>query len=446
MLDTFGNSYAIGTDGKVAPLAYPPVLGPGAKLTIDSKDRVYVLGLLSLIRISPDGKQETIVSPPTQPGIPPAGFGPTSLGGIGVDPAGNVYFTGSYLGPPGGYIFRVNDDGTFTRLYGGFPRLLSVITRSLAADSNGNVWLTSGPVSVVNASGIWTLGRQEGGDSGDGGPAQSARFNASALSLAPNGDLYVMDNNRVRRLTGLGAAKPAPAIAPGGIVNAASYTGGAIAPGELVSIFGSNFGPPGLTVNLPENNRIPSDLGSTKVLFDGDAGAITAITPTQINVIVPYWVEPGRSTSVTVQVDERVSSAVSIPVAKTSPGLSTADRSGSGQGAILNQDGSINSAANPAARGSVVSFFGTGEGRISPQPRWGELSISTPLSKPLEPVSVTIGEVQAEVTYAGSAPLLPAGVFQINARTPGTVASGSARVSLSVGEVSTPKQVTVAVR
>jgi uncharacterized protein (TIGR03437 family) len=439
VMDTFGNSYVITPDGKISPVSFPPTLGRG-KIAIDSKDRAYLLSLSSLVRISPDGKLEVIVSPPSQPGVPPQGFGPTSMRAIGLDPSRNVYFTGTYLGSPSAYVFRVNEDGTFEKLYSGIYNELS-----LATDSTGTVWLADGRVSIVSTSGISSLGRQDNGYSGDGGPAQSARFNTSLVAFAPNGDLYIIDNNRIRKLTGLGATN-APAIVPSGIVNAVSYTGGAIAPGELVSIFGSNFGTTGLQVNSPENNLIPWGLGRTKVLFDGSPGAITAVTPNQINVFVPYFVQPGQSVNVTVQVDGTASAPVNVPVAKAAPGLSTVNQSGSGQGAILNQDGSVNSSVNPAARGSIVSFFGTGEGLISPPLLSGNLSISTPFSVPTEPVAVMIGGQPTEVTYAGAAPLQPIGVFQINTRIPSTVAQGSAAVSVSVGGIPTSRQVTVAVR
>ena len=120
-------------------------LSTHARLRQDSpsmrKAGVYLMSMFNLIRISPDGKQETIVAMPSQPGVPPQGFGPTSLGGIGTDPAGNVYFTGTYLGAPTDYVFRVNDDGTFTPVYGSAtnPLHLGGFIPSLAVDSNGNV-------------------------------------------------------------------------------------------------------------------------------------------------------------------------------------------------------------------------------------------------------------------------------------------------------------------
>jgi uncharacterized protein (TIGR03437 family) len=89
----------------------------------------------------------------------------------------------------------------------------------------------------------------------------------------------------------------------------------------------------------------------------------------------------------------------------------------------LNQDGSINSASNPAAQGSIVSVFATGLGPISPQQADGTL-VGFPL--PTNVLPVTVGFVVAnppfgatiynpfEVTYAGPAPDLVAGISQIN--------------------------------
>ena len=270
-------------------------------------------------------------------------------------------------------------------------------------------------------------------------PAPSLRLPANFTSWKAN---------RIRKLTGAAPAKPG-LIQAGGIVNAVSYTGGGIAPGELISIFGffgSGFPSADLEVNAPENNRVPSVLGRTKVLFDGNPGAITAWGPTQINVFVPYWLEPGKSTAVIVQADTAVSPPVVIPVVSAAPGLATADQSGSGQGAILNQDLSLNGPANPAARGSVISLFGTGEGNVSPYLLWGDLSISTPYSTPVAPVAVSIGGLPAEITYAGAAPLAPVGVFQINVKIPAAVSPGAAPVTVSVGGIATTKSVTVAVR
>lgn len=85
------------------------------------------------------------------------------------------------------------------------------------------------------------------------------------------------------------------------------------------------------------------------------------------------------------------------------PAIFTADGSGSGRAAALNQDQSDNSRANPAARGSTVVLFLTGEGQTAPPGR-------TP--QPLLPVAVLIDGQPASVTFYGEAPVLISGVMQ----------------------------------
>jgi uncharacterized protein (TIGR03437 family) len=212
-------------------------------------------------------------------------------------------------------------------------------------------------------------------------------------------------------------------ISQNGIVNATNYAGGPIAAGELISIFGTNFGATSLNVNSAENNALPSSILGTKVLFNGRPGAITAITPTQINVFVPYEIGSISSVDVQVQVDDVLSATVTMPVAATAPGFSSS---------ILNQDGTVNTAANPAPRGSIVSFYGTGLGQMIPQLPDGALAIATPYSTPVNPPILTIGGQPATILYAGDAPGFPTGVFQINATIPTTINPGPASVSNQV--------------
>jgi uncharacterized protein (TIGR03437 family) len=362
---------------------------------------------------------------------------------MGVDPSGNVYFTGGFVGTGEDAIFRVNDDGTYTRLYS-----TSYPGSALEVDANGDVWEGS---SFTNASGTWNLGTV--GSSGDGGPAQSAGLSPTSIAFAPSGDLYMVDNHRIRKLSGFGTAT-APVIAAGGIVNAASYVGGGIAPGELISIFGSNLGAAGLQISSPENNTLPFALGRTKVWFgnrknSGDIlGTIVAVTPNQINVFVPQYLQyfSGTSVNVKVQVDTKVSAPVSMPVVDSVPGIFTPDQSGSGQGAILNSDGSVNSRTNPAPRGSMVSLFGTGRSFTVPQVPDGTLVISTPFPLIFEGLGVTIGGQQARVIYAGAAPFLPTGIFQVNAVIPASVTPGNASVTVTSSTGVISRAVTVAVQ
>jgi uncharacterized protein (TIGR03437 family) len=89
----------------------------------------------------------------------------------------------------------------------------------------------------------------------------------------------------------------------------------------------------------------------------------------------------------------------------------------------LNEDGPVNSTSNPAAKGSIVVLYGTGEGQTSPTGVDGRLALNV-FPKPVLPVSVRIGGRVAEVLYFGAAPGLVAGVSQANVRIPADVSTG----------------------
>ena len=97
------------------------------------------------------------------------------------------------------------------------------------------------------------------------------------------------------------------------------------------------------------------------------------------------------------------------------------DASGAGQGAILNEDGTVNSDANPAAKGSIIVLFATGDGVESPAQPDGTLS-KAPYPRTTADVQVAIGQKAADILYAGAAPTLVAGVMQVNARIPARLA------------------------
>ena len=137
-------------------------------------------------------------------------------------------------------------------------------------------------------------------------------------------------------------------------------------------------------------------LGGVRVLFDGIAAPMIYASATLVSAIVPYAVAGKRTTRLQVEYQGATSSGFDLPVADSAPGIFTMAASGRGQGAILNQDYSVNSTANPAGRGSFVMIYATGEGQTDPVGVDGLLTGAT-LRKPLQPVSVTIGGQQADV-------------------------------------------------
>ena len=138
--------------------------------------------------------------------------------------------------------------------------------------------------------------------------------------------------------------------------------------------------------------------------------------------------------------------AITMAVSPASPGLFTVAQNGSGQGCILNQDYSLNSAANPAARGEIVMIWGTGGGPTVPASTDGQFTTGTyPIVPP--PVTATVGGLDAEVIWAGAAPGMVAGINQFNVRVPSGAASGkNVPIILKVGSVASPATVTLAVK
>jgi len=241
---------------------------------------------------------------------------------------------------------------------------------------------------------------------------------------------------------------PTPSLPPilGSLVNTASEVPGSVSPGEMISLFGIGLGASPSEFALDASGKAPSTLAATQVLINGQAAPILYASGNQLNAIVPYDV--GTSGTATVQVVATGASSQpwGVPVAAAAPGVFAAGSLGVGQAAALNQDNSPNSASNPAARGSVVQFFGTGEGLTSPANVTGGVTQGSGNSTTL-PVTVTIGGIGAVVTYQGSAPGEVSGVMQVNAIVPAGVTPGAAApVVIQVGTQKSQSGVAIAVR
>jgi uncharacterized protein (TIGR03437 family) len=232
------------------------------------------------------------------------------------------------------------------------------------------------------------------------------------------------------------------------VVNAASLAAGPVAPGEILTLFGSGIGPAvPATLQLTADGRfLTTTLAETQVLFDDVPAPLTYVSDTQVNAIAPYALAGKSTTQLQVEYQGVRSKPVTLKVAEAAPALFTQNASGSGPGAILNQDYQLNSAANPALKGSVVMLFATGEGQTNPPGVDGQVAADV-LPKPRLPVTVLLGGVNAQVLYAGAAPGLVAGLVQVNVRVPTNVTSGNAvPVLLRVGNFESPAQVTMAVK
>lgn len=282
----------------------------------------------------------------------------------------------------------------------------------LAVDASGNLLVAdslNNDVVSISPTGVSTTlaGTGAAGFAGDGGAATSALLSyPSDVKVDGQGSIYVVDtgNNRIRLLTpqALVTASSVPRV-----VSAASFIAGPISPNEIVSLFG-DFDPSSVTVQVG---------GQPATLFY--AGA------TQLNVLVPATMSVGASASVTVLQNGQASQAVTVDTASATPALFT-DAGGTGQAAALNQDNSVNSSAQPCARGDVIVLWGTGFGPGT--------------------TTATIGGEPATVQFAGPAPGYP-GLLQVNATVPADLASpGDVGVMVSIGAVQSQSGVTIAVK
>jgi uncharacterized protein (TIGR03437 family) len=227
----------------------------------------------------------------------------------------------------------------------------------------------------------------------------------------------------------------APTFTPAGVANGASYMSGAVAPGEVIAISGTALG-----VGMAN-----ASMSSTSVTFDGVTAPLVSVTTTQITAIVPFDVAGKTTTQVQVKVNGQSAPAVALPVASAAPGVFTLNAAGSGQAAVLNQDGTVNSASNPAVKGTIVSIYATGGGQTNPAGVNGQI-VGQTLPLNVAPVAVTIGGQSAQIAYAGGAPGLYAGVLQVNAIVPSGATSGSNTLVITAGGSASQGGVTIVVK
>jgi uncharacterized protein (TIGR03437 family) len=225
------------------------------------------------------------------------------------------------------------------------------------------------------------------------------------------------------------------AITPEGVLSSGSYLAGPIAPGELITVFGDWNGPasPAVMQLSPDLKSVTDTLSGVRLLFDGLSAPLLYASAGQLNAVVP--ISAGAKSEVSLQVDQQGcrSNSVVLTMTESSPSAFTADGSGKGLLAAVNQDGNINGPDHPAERDSVVVFWATGAGLTTPASVDGEITVGA-LPRPLLPVTVWIMGREAEILYAGAAPHMVSGVMQINVRVPADAPAGnSVPVQIGVG-------------
>jgi uncharacterized protein (TIGR03437 family) len=246
-----------------------------------------------------------------------------------------------------------------------------------------------------------------------------------------------------------GFPTPPPVVAGpnvAGITNAASFSVGTVSPGMIFTMFGTGVGPESATgASLAANGTLSTLVAETQILFDGAAAPLVNVFASQSSGIVPYSVVGKATTQVVAVYKGQRSAPFTVQVADSVPGLFSLNFSGTGPGAIYNQDGTVNSATNPARRGDVVVLYGTGEGQTVPPGSDGLIATAV-YPKPALTTTATIGGQPADVVYAGAVPFVVAGEFQINLRVPANITPGSQFVVVLFGQFRSQANLTVSVQ
>ncbi len=233
-----------------------------------------------------------------------------------------------------------------------------------------------------------------------------------------------------------------PTISAGGIVNGASFGKQPPAAGSIGSLFGVNLATATqAAVTLP----LPTTLGGVSVTLNGTPAPLFFVSPTQINFQFPWELAGTTQASVVVTVNGVASSAATITLGTSAPGLFSVNSSGSGQGAIQIANtaifaapaGSIpNAQTRPAQRGEFLTIYCTGLGEVNNRPGSGEAASADPLSPTTATPTVTIGGVPASVSFSGLSPGFVA-LYQVNVEIPQNAPPGdSIPVVLTIGGVS----------
>jgi uncharacterized protein (TIGR03437 family) len=346
---------------------------------------------------------------------------------IAIDGTGSAWIAPCDFFGSQNYVYRIPRDGqqlmesdllpfaaacnaNFFSSLGGVSRL------SLTADSAGALYVTGSSTSIPTTPGAFQKNY-----AGTGGPA--------GLPLGI-GDAFLVK------------IVPPPSIS----IVASSATGSSpFAAGQLVSIYGARLGPlAGSGLELGPDGVVTTSNSGVQVLFDGTAAPILYASANQVNAVIPCSVAGHTSTQMIVDYMGAQSAPLTLALSPAAPGIFTDNGTGTGQGAVLNQDYSLNGPSNPASPGSIAIFYATGVGPTSPCVDGQIYQINFPTLT--LPVIVGVGHTGAHVLYAGQAPDIISGVAQFNVVIPNDAPSGALHLTLVVGGIFSPSGVTISVK
>lgn len=326
--------------------------------------------------------------------------------------------------------------GTESLVPAGWPQRLVVrvfddcgtpmVSGSVSAQFSGNippVFLTS--LKDGNWSGTWQ-------SRNDRSTSVTIKVKADRLNPQLTGTAEIVSN--------ISPNQDPPVLDTGAILNTASRASDKpLSPGSLVTITGAKLAQ---TTSVSGGLPLPTSLAGTVVALGGRAMPLVDVADDHITAVVPYDVPVNTRLQLIVQRGNSAAVPENITMAPVQPAIFTQDKTGRGQGMIfkVNADGTTTLAApgNAVAAGDTIQIQCTGLGAVDPAVSAGSPAPDIPLASVTTPVSVTIGEVKAEVTLAVLQPG-SAGVYIVVATVPGGVPTGEAvPVIVTAGSQASP--------
>jgi len=283
-----------------------------------------------------------------------------------------------------------------------------LITYSLSADGSGVYTSTPGHVDLASGQLV---------------------FSTSGVDVLSSTSYELYFGSSVLAQSGAG-----PFLHPLGIFNAGSYAppGFPVSPGGFVALFGNGLATAAAQAGVP----FPTIVGQTQVKVNGVAAPVYAVSPTQVNAVVPYAVT-GTTATFVVSVNGNASNSVTVPLAATAPGVFSLSTNGVGDGAILHAGGSVVNYANPAMPGEIVEVFLTGLGAVNPAVHDGAAAPIKPLAVAVAPLNVYVGGLPVtSIQFQGLSPGLPS-LYQLNIQIPLNLGPGPQPLAVQTSSVFT---------
>lgn len=226
----------------------------------------------------------------------------------------------------------------------------------------------------------------------------------------------------------LGISTSLPTINGGGFVNGASFASQILAPGEIGTAFGVDFGlSEGVTAAFV-NGRLPTQLSGLSITFDGTPGPLFFANNFQINVQLPFELAGKTTTQVQVVSQRNPGPFYTLNLRAADPAVFQAN----GRMTVFNQANQQILVTRPAAGGDILTMYATGLGPFSAALASGAPApTNPPITTATTPV-ITVGGRPATILFSGGAPGF-VGLYQINFTVPTGLSPGDQPLILSIG-------------